>query len=256
MFDYVLAYRTQIPDGIGWRFFGPVHLTYLISFTALCMVLVTIYRRATKARRFHIRVALASIIVALEAAKQIFCLVRGVYEPDLAPLQLCSMTIFIIAIHTAKPNRWTAQLLYALSLPGAAAALLLPDWTAYPVANVFFQHSFFIHFFEVCYPVLLLSTGELRPRINEIWRPIVFLVVVAPPILAINYFFGTDFLMTRTVASYAPPFLTQTILGIPGYYPAFLGVILLVWVLLYLPWTIKDSREKKAAEQQELSFTH
>ena len=245
MFDHFLTYRTEIPNGLGWEHYGPVHLTYLIGFALACVILALVYRRGSKLRRRRIQITYAVIVVALEVVKQILCLVTGVYEPGLVPLHLCGMTIFIIVIHTARANRWTAEILYSLCLPGAIAALLFSDWNMYPIANFYCQQSFFIHFFEFSYPVLLLASGELRPRLTQIWRPALYLAIFTPPVYFFNKAFDTNFFFINTAAANSPLSFLQNLMGNPGYLFGYVGLVLVVWLLLYLPWAISDQVKKR-----------
>jgi hypothetical integral membrane protein (TIGR02206 family) len=245
MWDHFLTYRTELPEGLGWEHFDAVHLSYLIGFALATVVMVAVYRRGDSVRRRRIRVAYACIVVLLEAVKQVICLVTGVYEPGLIPLHLCGMSIFFIVIHTARPNATTAELLYSLSVPGAIAALLFSDWTMYPLANFFCQQSFFIHFFEFSYPVLLLSTGELRPRFTRLWRCVVYLLIVVPPIYFFNHAFDTNFFFLNEAAPGSPLSFLQSSLGSPGYLVGFAALVAVVWVLMYAPWIAKTWWEKR-----------
>ncbi|MDR2586835.1 MAG: YwaF family protein [Coriobacteriales bacterium] len=246
MWKHLFTYRTEIPEGLGWEHFGAAHLTYLIGFVLATIVMVIIYRRGTDSRRKVIRVAYAWIVVLLEVVKQIICLAMGVYEPGLLPFHLCGMSIIFIVVHVVWPNRTTAELLYSLSVPGAIAALLFSDWTMYPLANFFCQQSFFIHFFEFSFPILLLSTGELRPRFTQLWRCVVYLLVVVPPIYYFNHAFNTNFFFLNEAAPGSPLSFLQSSLGNPGYIFGFIALVAGVWVLMYLPWIFKTWREKRA----------
>jgi hypothetical integral membrane protein (TIGR02206 family) len=247
MWEHLFTYRTEIPDGLGWEHFGPEHLTYLIGFALATIVMVLIYRRADNQGRKRIRYAYAWIVVLLEVVKQTLCLVTGVYEPGLLPLHLCGMSIIFIAVHAIWPNKTTAELLYSLSVPGAIAALLFSDWTMYPLANFFCQQSFFIHFFEFSFPLLLLSTGELRPRFTQLWRCVVYLLIVVPPVYFFNHAFNTNFFFLNEAAPGSPLSFLQSSLGNPGYIFGFMALVAGVWVLMYIPWILKTWREKRAA---------
>jgi hypothetical integral membrane protein (TIGR02206 family) len=249
MWDYLFTYRTKMPEGLGWEHFDATHLGYLIGFALATVVLAIIYRRVDAVRRAKIRAVYAWGAVLLEVAKQITCLVLGVYEPGLLPFHLCGMSIVFIAVHTIKPNRTTAELLYSLSLPGAIAALLFADWTMYPLANVFCQQSFFIHFLEFSFPVLLLSSGELRPRFTQLWRCVIYLLIVVPPVYFFNYAYDTNFFFLNVAAPGSPLSILQSTLGNPGYLFGFAGLVAAVWLVMYAPWMLKTLREKRAVAQ-------
>jgi hypothetical integral membrane protein (TIGR02206 family) len=244
MWDWVLTYRTEIPEGLGWERFGAFHLVYLVGFAVAAVFMMRLYRRASARTRARIRASYAIIVVLLEVIKQILCLAQGVYEPGLVPLHLCGMTIVFIVIHTLRPNKTTAELLYSLSLPGAIAALLFSDWTMYPPLNFFCQQSFFIHFFEFSYPLLLISGGDLRPRFTQLWRCVVYLLLVVPLVYFFNHAFNTNFFFVNEASPGSPLAPLQAWLGNPGYLVGFTGLLFAVWFVMYLPWIIKTWREK------------
>jgi hypothetical integral membrane protein (TIGR02206 family) len=243
MWNYILTYRTELPEGLGWEHFGPLHLSYLIGFVLATVAMVIFYRHSNDARRKSIRIVYACVVVVLELVKQLICLVTGVYEPGLLPFHLCGMSIVFIVIHTLVPNRTTAELLYSLSLPGAVAALLFCDWNMYPPINFFCQQSFFIHFFEFSYPILLVSSGEMRPRFTQLWRVVVYLLIVCPGIYFFNHAYNTNFFFMNEAATGSPLAPLQTWLGNPGYLVGFTGLVFVVWLVMYLPWIIKTWHE-------------
>jgi hypothetical integral membrane protein (TIGR02206 family) len=230
---------------MGWEHFGFIHIIYLTAFTLATLVLAIVYRKSKNQRRRRIRCFYAWTIVMLEVVKQFLCLFTGVYEPGLIPLHLCGMGIFIILVHTYHSNRWTSDLLYALVMPGAIAALLFSDWTSYPLANFYCQQSFFIHFFEFSYPVLLLAGGDLRPRLRELWHSAVYCLIVVPPVFVFNKVFGTNFFFINGAAPGSPLSFLANLLGDPGYLVGFAVMVILVWLVMYLPWTIADAISKR-----------
>jgi hypothetical integral membrane protein (TIGR02206 family) len=250
MWDHILTYRTELPEGLGWEHFGVIHLCYLIGFALATIIMVLVYRRANEKQRRGVRVVYAVAVVLLEVAKQLICLLKGVYEPGLIPLHLCGMSIIFIAIHTFFPNKTTGELLYSLSLPGAVAALLFSDWTMYPLANFFCQQSFFIHFFEFSYPVLLISSGELRPRFTRLWRCVLYLLIVIPPLYFFNHAYGTNFFFLNEAATDSPLSFLRSILGDSGYLVGFAGLLAAVWIVMYAPWILKTWWEKSQQKRR------
>jgi hypothetical integral membrane protein (TIGR02206 family) len=246
MWDNFLTYKSEIPSGLGWDHYSAVHLFYLGLFVVATIVMVWVYKRGSDERRRKIRITYAVIVVLLEVIKDSICFFTGVLSPELLPFHLCGMTIILIVIHTARPNKTTGEILYSLSLPGAIAALLFSDWNMYPVFNFFCQQSFFIHFFEFSYPILLIASGELRPRFSNLWRVVVFLLIVVPPIYFFNHAYDTNFFFLNEAAADSPLSFLQALMGNPGYIIGFIGLLFLVWVFLYLPWNIKTWREKRA----------
>jgi uncharacterized membrane protein YwaF len=120
----------------------------------------------------------------------------------------------------------------------------------YPVFSYFNLHSFFIHFLMFVFPLLLISAGEMRPRLTDLWRSVIFLVVVLPPIYFLNHALGTNFFFLNLAAPGSPLEPLQA-LGMPGYLFGFAGLVLVFWLILYLPWMIKSVMEKRAGRRED-----
>jgi len=241
--EWFFTYRYDIPDGLGWPHFGLVHLSFLIAFLLGTILISGYYKKTDEKHRKAIKVTYAWIVVMLEVVKQVLVAAMGKYEPGMLVFHLCGMSIFFIFIHTYWPNRWTAAFLYSMSIPGAVAALLFCDWNLYPVANFFSLQSFFIHFFEMSYPILLVRSGELKPRFHELWRSVVYLAIVVPPIYLFNKQFGTNFFFLNDTVPDSPIAFLETFMGNPGYIFGFAGLLFLVWFFMYLPFWLKHRHD-------------
>jgi len=158
---------------------------------------------------------------------------------------LCGMTIFFSLVYTAKPSVTVAELLYGLSLPGALAALLTPDWTALPLFNFHALHSFIIHGMEMTFPLMLLAAREIRPNWRNLWRSCIFLLVTAPPIYFFNKAAGTNFFFLNTPAPHSPLSVFEQLLGNPGYILGLLGLLFAVWLVMYAPFAVAGRKAAK-----------
>ncbi|HBT94892.1 MAG TPA: TIGR02206 family membrane protein [Coriobacteriia bacterium] len=247
MFEYFFTYKTELPaDVVGWQHYDLAHLCFLIFFAIATIVMVRIYRGCDERLQKRIRIAYVVIMLVMEILKDAVCFFTlEVWDPDLFPLHMCGISIIISAIHVIKPNKWTGTLLYCLCMPGAFMALLFSDWIMYPVLSYFNLHSFFIHFLMFSFPVLLIGSGEIRPRLTDLWRAVIFLVVVIPPIYFINQLLDTNFFFLNLAAPGSPLEPLQ-VLGMPGYLFGFMGLVVVFWIILYLPWMIKTLLEKRA----------
>lgn len=203
------------------------------------------------------RIGIALTIVVMEIVKQLFCIFSGNYVWDILPLHLCGMSIFMIAIHTIRPNRFTAEFLYCLSIPGAVAALLFADWTMYPLWNFFCLQSFLIHMLEIAYPVMLLVSGQIRPNARNLWRPAIYLLIVSPPLYYLNKLLDANFFFMNEAAPDSPLSLLQSLLGSPGYIFGTGGLVAIVWFVLYLPIELRrKNRLSKLRAGLDISRTN
>ena len=124
--QYFLDTIETIPEGQGFSSFGPVHLAWLAGFVVFAIACSLFYRNSSQARRKHIRWLFAALLLADEAFKIVCLLVGGNYRASYLPLHMCSINIFLIALHALRPTRLVDNFLYAVCIPAALAALLFP----------------------------------------------------------------------------------------------------------------------------------
>ena len=152
------------------------------------------------------------------------------------PLHLCELAPFLYLLFSWRSWNWLGQVLYTLCLPGAAAALVFPDWTVYPQWSLMNINSFLVHGLLILFPVLQLAAGTIRPRLSAIWKPLLFLAVVTPPIWLFNRTWGTNYFFLNTASPNSPLALLLEVTGPAWYLPAYALLAVAVMVVLLLPW--------------------
>ena len=232
--------------GDGFALMGGVHLTMLCGLAVLTAVLCIYYKRLDGRRRDAMRKTIVIIICALEAAKQLsFPLIQGRYWLDQLPLHLCGLSIAIELVHAFYPNKTTQEILYSLCLPGTVAALLFSNWSMYPLSNFYCLQSFFIHTLHVTFPLMLLIAGEMRPRAGQLWRVALFLAIVAPPIYILNKQIDTNFFFINAGSVGSPLEVFVEWLGSPGFLLPYAGLVAMIWLFMYLPWSLSKIINQK-----------
>ena len=242
--QHFLDTTETIPAGMGFSYFSPFHLCWLGVIAAAIFLLCRLYRRSDAARRQRIRSCLALLTVADELFKDACLLLGGNFDPSYLPLHLCSINIFLVAIHARKPSKLLENFLYAFCVIPAAAALLFPvTWSSLPGANFMVIHSFTVHALLLCYPILLLSAGELRRD----WRyfPRCFLLLAGFAIVALgaNALFDSNFMFLSKATEGNPLLIFQTLLGCHLWgYPILMVPLFLV---LYGPQLLRERKGKR-----------
>lgn len=231
-------YGSAIPSGTGFGLFTIQHFMALGVIGVVCLALCLVYRRCQPNTQLCLLRCLALGNLLLEAIKEGMVLAIGQFTPFVLPLHLCGLCAFVLVWYAFRPGPTNAEILYSLCLPGALAALLFPDWAFYPLANFYSLQCFIFHAILLIFPCMLLSAGQLHPRIKNIWRPILFLAIACPLVAVFNTIFGTNFMFLRW-ASPGSPLVALQKLGNPGYYFGYAGLLLLVWFLLYLLFIIQ-----------------
>ena len=198
--EHFLDTIETIGEGYGFPLFGARHLITLAVFLAFTAGSCILYGRADKAGRGKMRKLFAILLLADELFKHICLFAGGNFNWTYLPLHLCSINIFLIAVHAWRPNKTLDNYLYFICIPAAVAALLFPTWTSLPAANFMFLHSTSVHILLACYPVMLFFAGDIRPEMKALGRCVLLLVCMAVPIVAINLLLDTNFMFLM----YAP----------------------------------------------------
>ena len=232
-----------IPAGMGFSYFHPFHLCWLGGIALAIFSLCRLYRRSGEARRQRIRRCLALLTIADELFKDTGLLIGGNFDPSYLPLHLCSINIFLIALHAWKPSKLLENFLYAFCVVPAAAALLFPvTWSSLPGANFMVIHSFTVHGLLLCYPILLLYAGELRRDWRYFPRCFLLLAGFAAVAVGANAVFDTNFMFLSKATEGNPLLIFQALLGNHLWgYPI---LMIPLFLALYGPQLLRERREK------------
>ena len=245
------TYRNQLPEDVGFSLYSAPHLLFLLGITVFIVAISLIYKRSDEKRQNVFRITIAITIVLMEVVKYFIVIYNKSFSWDLLTLHLCGLSIYMIAIHAIKPNKFTAEFIYSLSIPGAVMALLFADWVIYPVWNVFCLQSFLIHMLELTFPIMLLASGQIRPNPKNLWMPALFLLIYAPIIFHLNHLLDTNFLFLNEAAPDSPLSFLQAILGNPGYVFGTIGILAIIWIIMYVPVVIIN-RKKKINQSKQI----
>jgi hypothetical integral membrane protein (TIGR02206 family) len=249
VFRYFLTYQSNLPEGIGFGLFSATHLFVLCLLGVIIALLCVQYKKLSQDKRLLMRSVMVVIMFAMEWGRHAFLFFSGQYEPALLPLHLCALSIWVEIFDAFKSNKTTRETLYALSLPGALAALLTPDWVNYPIMNIFAWHSFLIHMLLSGYIIMRLVAGEIVPDAKQLWRPSLLLAITVPIILVINAHLGTNFFFLNAAVAGSPLEFLQTTFH-SFYIVSMIGLLVVVWFFMYMPWELV--RLKKARELRNI----
>lgn len=225
-----------IPDGVGFSHYGLLHFVWLFLFVVLVVGNCLWYRKMNQMRRSHWKKVMAVLLLLDELYKVVFLIAGGRYTPDYLPLHLCSINIFIIAIHAWKPSKMLSGFLYTVCIPGALAALLFPTWTSLPLANFMHIHSFTVHILLAMYPLVLGIAGELKPEVRKIPQYLLLLLLMAIPIYGINLLLDTNFMFLMSADPGNPLYLFEQMWG--NHLLGFPVLIVAILLVMFVPMVI------------------
>ena len=241
---YFLDTVDTIPDGVGFAHFGRLHILWLVA-TLLATILCCVwYKRATAEKRNIWKKAIAILIVLDEIFKMVMLTIGGRYTVGYLPLHLCSINIFVVAIHAWKPNKTMGNFLYTVCIPGALAALLFPSWSQLPLGNFMHIHSFTIHALLAMYPIVLAVNSEIEVRIALVPKCLLMLVCMAVPVYVFNVLFDTNFMFLMEADPSNPLYFFEQLWGnhLYGFPVIITGVIVVMYVPLEIYRKIKSRK--------------
>lgn len=236
--DVLVPQNRPLTSGHGFGMFSPSHLLVLTLLAAGIAWLVVAYRRAEAPRRRRLRLATAWTLFGLEAARQLGYVLADAYDPGILPLHVCGVAVVVVLVDALVPNRWTAGFLYALAWWGALAADVFPDWADRPLLNVFTWQSFAAHALILGYVLMLVVGGDLVPRVGDLPRTAVLVVVLAAVAMLANHAWGTNFWYLGTGAPGSPLEAIQQATG-AAYIPVLVLLFAVLVTMLYAPWAIR-----------------
>lgn len=178
-----------------------------------------------------------------EAFKQIGLQIGGNFNWDYLPLHLCSINIFLIALHAWKPSRLLDNFLYFICIPAATAALLFPTWTSLPAANFMFWHSTSVHILLAAYPIILFSGGDIRPSVRYMGKCFLLLLAMAVPIYCVNLLLDTNFMFLMYAPDGNPLAWFRDHVGY--HWIGFPVLLVAVFALMDVPIMLKKRKEDK-----------
>ncbi|SKA04030.1 conserved hypothetical integral membrane protein TIGR02206 [Pilibacter termitis] len=239
--NYFFTYRTNIPENIGFGLFTKTHLLILCFLTIIVAFFIQRYLKMNEHHRMNFRRHVVIVMSLSEALRQGSLIVTGQYEWNALPLDLCAFGWMVMFYDGFHSNKYTQEILYSLTLPGAFAALITPNWTIYPVFNLYSMQSFFIHTVLVGYILMRLLAKEFVPNAHELWRSVVFLLITVPIAMIANAKLDTNFFFLNVAAPSSPLEPIQHMLG-KFYIFGLLVLLAFAWFLLYAPWELRARR--------------
>ena len=223
----------NIPEGVGFRAFGPTHILWLLAGLVLWVGACGFYKKLSADKRKIMLTLLGVYIFVQEMVKNLVLILLGEFGWGSLPFHLCGINILLIAFDVFKQTKVVRNFLYYFAIPGAALALLFPNWTEMPVWNFFHIHSFTIHILLVLYPLLLVTTGQVSTKLTDAFKGALLLVVMAIPVYGLNLLWDTNFMFLMQPDSGNPLELFEKLLGSHLWgFPILLPVVILV---MYIP---------------------
>ena len=239
----------NIPEGLGFQAFDLTHVLWLLVGAMVWIGVCLLHKRLPADKRKRLLRVLGIYIFSQEMVKNLVLILMGEFSWGYLPFHLCGINILLITFDTFKQTKTVRTFLYYFAIPGAALALLFPNWTNMPVWNFFHIHSFTIHILLVLYPLLLVTTGQVATDLLSALKGVGLLVAMAIPVYGLNLLWDTNFMFLMRPDSGNPLELFEKLLGSHLWgFPILLPVVVLV---MYIPLALL---KKRSLQRQKVFF--
>ena len=226
------------PRSRGFGMFSLGHIAWLAAGVIFALIMCRAYLAAPAAARRRLRRGTALSALAVELSRAALLALAGLYGVDRLPLHLCALAVYISAWHALRGGELTGQFLYAFCMPGALAALLFPDWSAYPAFHFMSVSSFTLHILLVGYTLMLVAGGELRPDTRRAPACLGIMLLIAVPVYVFDRLMGTNYMFLNWPLP-GSPLEWFAFLGRPGYLLGYIPLLAAAWAVIYAPFVKK-----------------
>lgn len=229
-------------QGDPFVFLGAAHIVALVVLVAFNVFLLTYCKKDESARR-KLRWTLAIILWMDESLWHIWNIVHGTWTvQEHLPLHACSILIWLAGYMLIKKDARIYPFAYFMGISGALQALFTPDIGIYGFPHFRFFQTFISHGLLVTSAVYLTVVEGLRPTWKSLLRVMVVANIYMLLVFGVNSIIGSNYLYV----SRKPP--GPTLLDVLPDWPIYLvymeAIGLVMFLLLYLPFIIKDMRLK------------
>lgn len=215
---YFWTYETQLPAGEKWQLFRTEHILWLVILIGSAAVLLTVHKRRKESGSILFGLC-AFFSLFWQLAQAVYRIVLGVYDIGTLPLHICSLASYLVFLYAVTKWKWLGEVLYFPILPGAFLAILFPDWTMYPAVSFMSIAGFLVHWSIDMTVLVAMEDGKLRPSVQRIWSPILFLSIYAAILIPFDHHFAVNYGFLNVPSPGSPLIAIADIFGSgAGYY--------------------------------------
>ncbi len=229
--------------GGAFELFGTAHLAF-IAFVVFCLV-VLLPRLRGKDERYlrRFRITYTVIMVVNELAWHIWKAWIGEWSVQtMLPLHMCSVFVILNSIMLLTRNYRIYEFSYFLGIGGAMQAVLTPDAGIYGLPHFRAWQTLIAHSMIMSAAIYMTVVEGYRPTWRSLGRVFLWANVYMLVITGVNLLIGSNYMYTLRKPD------TASLIDVLGPWPLYLIslelVALVVCVILYIPFAIKDWRAR------------
>lgn len=240
----MIQYFVKDYTGAPFELLGTAHIVALACVILLNILIYIFRKKFTDKGRQNFRYITAAILLVNETAWHLWNYFTGQWTiQTMLPFHLCSILVFLSAFMLITKNYAIYEFAYFLGIAGAMQALLTPDAGIYGFPHFRFFQVFISHGLIVTAAIYMTLVEDFRPYWKSMSHIALWGNVYMIAIFILNQLIGSNYLFiahkpeTASLMDVLPPW--------PWYILALEGIAMLMCLLLYVPFMIKDSRNSK-----------
>jgi hypothetical integral membrane protein (TIGR02206 family) len=238
-----LQYFVRDYHGAPFILFGTAHIVTLIVI-ALCILGLTRFKGASEQTLRNVRWTMAIVMWVNEIGFHLWNVAIGTWTiHTMLPLQLCNVLVILTGFMLIFKNYPIYEFSYFLGIGAAVQPLLTPDAGIYGFPHYRYIEPMISHGLLVAAGVYMTVVEGFRPT----WKSIGRIFVVTNTYMLILFFVnpavGGNYMMVNYKLHVIS--LLSLLPDWPWYLLWEQGIALVVFLLLYLPFIIKDWQTKQ-----------
>jgi hypothetical integral membrane protein (TIGR02206 family) len=236
-------------SGAEFVFLGPEHLIAM-GIIFLFNILLLRLRKSDPSARRKAALTMAFVLWGNEIGWHLWNASVGQWNiQTMLPFHVCSILVWLGGWMLVKKDYVIYEYMYFLGIGGALQAIITPDLGIYGYPHYRFFQTFISHGLIVTAAIYMTTVEGFRPTWKSLLRVIVGGNIYMLIVTGINWLVGSNYLYTM----HKPE--TASLFDIMPDWPWYLLVVqaigLVTFLLLYLPFIIKDWRKAPAPTQEK-----
>ena len=226
--------------------FSPSHLVAL-SIIVLILIAIYVFRnRFTERGKKIFRYSLAAMLIIQEISNHAWFIYAGQWTAqEMLPLHLCGLLVWASAFMLVRKSNTVYEFAYIIGIMGALQALLTPNIGVYGYPHFRFFQTNLSHGGIVIAALYMTWVEGFRPYPKSLWHVLVYGNVYMLFAGIINWLIGSNYLFIAHKPETAS--ILDSLPDWPIYILYIEGLAIVLGLLMYLPFFIKDTRAKKLA---------
>ncbi|WP_096154852.1 MULTISPECIES: YwaF family protein [Bacillus] len=228
-------------------FFSTSHIVVL---GVMCILISLLYIfRKQKWMKSKIRWAILLLLIITELGLNIWYFSTDYWNVMYTlPFQLCSISIYLCVWMLLFKQKLIFEMVYFLGLGGATQALLTPE-LFFDFPHFRFLHFFIAHICIILAVLYMVWVEKYKITFSSLWKAFLCLQIVAAFVFLINkWTLGNYMFLARKPEN---PSLIDLLGPYPWYILSLQAVVLVVFFLLYLPFSPIWKKSINVKKQQE-----